>query len=238
MIKSQQKVKTGKAMLRSCSGMVIKAVLISLAFMITACAPSIYSINIRYQPSKALLEAGDIEKRVPVTVAAFNDVRPGGDDLLVGRVVTSQGKRIPVIPKNMKPSKAVAGILRDYLQRSGYTVTSEMPNWNIQENTINKNWGRILIGGNIDKLEITCEDNIPVKKYRAEVKLSLFFADVKAGKIFYRISATGATSLEHVRFSEEILEQQVNGALSSAIEDVLGGSVIRSKMREVLTQTP
>ncbi len=238
MIENPTKIKTGNSFLRSCSGMIITAVLASLAFVITSCAPSIYSINIRYEPSKALLEAGDIEKRVPITVAAFNDVRPGGDDLLVGRVVTSQGKRVPVIPKNMKPSKAVAGILRDYLQRSGYTVTSGTPNWNIQENTINKEWGKILIGGNIDKLEIVCDDNIPVKKYRAEVKLTLFFADVKAGKIFYRISATGATSLEHVRFSEEILEQQVNGALSSAIEDVLGGGTIRSEMRGVLKQMP
>jgi hypothetical protein len=238
MIESQQKIKTEKVHLRSCSWMILKAVLIGLAFMITACAPSIYSINIRYQSSKVLLEAGDMEKRVPVTVAAFNDMRPGGDDLLVGRVVTSQGKVIPVIPRNVKPSKAVAGIIRDYLQRSGYTVTSEVPNWNIRENTIHKDWGKILIGGNIDKLEIVCDDNIPVKKYRSEVKLSLFFADVKAGKIFYRISATGATSLEHVRFSEEILEQQVNGALSSAIEDVLGGDAIRSKIREVITRTP
>jgi len=238
MMKSPIEIKTGNALLRSCTGMIITSVLIILAFMITACAPSIYSINIRYEPSKAVPEAGDAGKRVPLTVAAFNDVRPGGDDLLVGRVVTSQGKRVPVIPKNMKPSKAVAEILRDHLKRSGYTVTSEIPNWNLQENTIKKEWGKVLIGGNIDKLEIVCDDNIPVKKYRAEVKLSLFFANVQTEKIFYRISATGATSLEHVRFSEEILEQQVNGALSSAIEDVLGGSAIRSKMQEVLKQTP
>lgn len=238
MMRSPTKIKTGNALLRSCSGMIITAVLISLAFMFTSCAPSIYSINIRYEPSKVVPEAGDIEKRVPITVAAFNDVRPGGDDLLVGRVVTSQGKQVPVIPKNMKPSKAVAVILSDHLKRSGYTVTREIPNWNLQENTIKKEWGKVLIGGNIDKLEILCDDKIPVKKYRAEVKLSLFFANVQTGKVFYKASATGAASLEHVRFSEEILEQQVNGALSSAIEDILGGDAVRSKIREALKQTP
>ena len=86
--------------------------------------------------------------------------------------------------------------------------------------------------------EIICNDNIMLKKYKAEVKLSLFFANVQTGKIFYIVSAIGTSSLEHVRFSEEILEQQINGALSIAIEKIFGGNTVQSKIEETFSKSP
>ncbi len=210
-------------------------ILLSLHLLLVSCAPSLYSININYKPSKIILKT-DIEGKYPITIATFNDVRPAGDDLLIGKVVTSNNQ-IPIIPKNAKPSKAISVSLKDYMIKAGYTVADEMPVWNLQENTIKKEWGRILIGGNIDKLEIVCNDKIPIKKYKADVKLSLFFADVQKQKIFYTVSVAGTTSLEHVRFSEQILEQQTNEAISSAIEDIFGNTV-QTKIREILNPNP
>jgi hypothetical protein len=213
-------------------------ILLNMYLLLVSCAPSLYSVNINYEPSETVLKPTDIKKKYSVTIATFNDVRPAGDDLLIGKVITSSGNLKSIIPKNLKPSKAVAKSLKDYMSRAGYTVTNEMPTWNLQEKTIKKEWGKILIGGNIDKLEIICNDNIMLKKYKAEVKLSLFFANVQTGKIFYIVSAIGTSSLEHVRFSEEILEQQINGALSIAIEKIFGGNTVQSKIEETFSKSP
>ena len=217
----------------------IKGIIFLNAFLLlVSCAPSLYSVNIKYEPSRTAPKPTVMERKYPITIAVLNDARPAGDDLSVGRVVTSGGNQIPIIPRNLMPAKALTASLRDYMLKAGYTLTDEMPAWNLQENAIKKEWGRILIGGKIDTLEIVCNDKIPIKKYRADVKLSLFFADVQKGKIFYTISAAGSTSLEHVRFSEEILEQQINGALSYAIEDIFAGNTVQTKIQEILRRNP
>lgn len=213
-------------------------ILLNTILLFAACAPSLYSVNINYEPSSTAIEPRDVEKNYSVTIATFNDVRPGGDDLLIGKVITSSGNNTPIIPKNLRPSQAVASSLRDYMRKAGYTITNKIPSWNLQENTIKKEWGSILIGGNIDKLEITCHDSITLTKYLAEVKLTLYFSHVQTGKIFYIVSATGTSSLEHVRFSEKKLEEQVNGALSSAIEDIFRSKSIQSKIEETLRKNP
>jgi hypothetical protein len=240
MIDTLAQIKRGDIVLRSFAGFIKTILLMSIALILVSCAPSSYYINMQYQPSKVAPEASDIKKLVtaPLTIAHLNDLRPGGDNLQVGTVVTSEGKLLPVMQKDVKPSKAVSVAIGDYLRKAGYTLTSETPNWNLQENAINKEWGKILIGGNIDKLEIICDNKQWVKKYRADVKISLFFADVQKGRIFYRISAKGGASLEHVKLSDETLEQQVNGALSSAIEDIFESATFKSKIQEALKQAP
>lgn len=213
-------------------------ILLNMILLFTACAPSLYSVNINYEPSSTTPVPRNIEKKYSVTIATFNDVRPGGDDLLIGKVITSSGNNTPIIPKNLRPSQAVAASLRDYMRKDGYTITNKIPSWNLQENTIKKEWGSILIGGNIDKMEITCHDSITLTKYLAEVKLTLYFSNVQTGKIFYIVSATGTSSLEHVRFSEKLLEEQINGALSSAIEDIFRSKSIQLKIEETLRKNP
>ena len=153
----------------------------SIALILVSCAPSSYYINMQYQPSKVAPETSDIKKSAAITIANLNDLRPGGDNLQVGTVVTSEGKMLPVMQKDVKPSKAVSVAIGDYLKKAGYTLTSETPNWNLQENAINKEWGKILIGGNIDKLEIICDNKQWIKKYRADVKISLFFCRCSKG---------------------------------------------------------
>ena len=232
-------IKRGYVGLRLFAGIFKATLFMSIVLILVSCAPSSYYINMQYQSPKVAPETSDIKKpAAAITIANLNDLRPGGDDLQIGQVVTSEGKLLPVMQKDVKPSKAVSVAIADYLKRSGYTLTSETPNWNLQENAINKEWGKILIGGNIDKLEIICDNKQWVKKYRADVKLSLFFADVQKGRIFYRISAKGGASLEHVKLSDETLEQQVNGALSSAIEDIFESATFKSKIQEALKQAP
>ena len=181
MIYNLAQIKRGGIVLRSFAGIIKTTLLMSIALILVSCAPSSYYINMQYQPSKVAPETSDIKKSAAITIANLNDLRPGGDNLQVGTVVTSEGKMLPVMQKDVKPSKAVSVAIGDYLKKAGYTLTSETPNWNLQENAINKEWGKILIGGNIDKLEIICDNKQWIKKYRADVKISLFFCRCSKG---------------------------------------------------------
>ena len=109
-----------------------------------------------------------------------------------------------------------------------------MPEWNLKEEAIKKEWGQIVVGGNIDALEITCQKDVPVIAYHSRGKLSFVFADVQNGKIFYRVTTESTSTLEHVYFSEAMLAQQINSTLSEAAEKAFEGNILKEKIREVL----
>jgi hypothetical protein len=94
------------------------------------------------------------------------------------------------------------------------------------------------VGGNIEALEITCENDIPIKTYQARAKLSFIFADVQNGKVFYRVTTESTNTLEHIYFSEEMLGQQISATLSEAAEKAFEGNRLKEKIREFLIQTP
>jgi hypothetical protein len=107
-----------------------------------------------------------------------------------------------------------------------------MPVWDLKEKTISKDWGRILIGGNIDELEIICEKSFPTKTYQAKIKLTFAFANVPDKRIFYRASVENNNSLKNVSFSEELLEQQINTVLSDALEKMFNDPKIKKTIEE------
>jgi hypothetical protein len=81
---------------------------------------------------------------------------------------------------------------------------------------------------------VTCIDKIPKKQYTAKVRVTLVFADVQKKRIFYRVTSESSSALDHVLFSEEKLESQINGVLSEAIEKILEGSEMDRQIREAL----
>ena len=205
-----------------------------LFFFFIGCAPTLYSVDVKYLASATALTTAASSQKIIVTVAAFNDIRPGGEDLLIGRVTTALGGLTSIIPKNMKPSVAVSTIVKDVLVKSGYQVSVTIPEWNLQESAIQKDWGKILIGGNIDDLEIICQNDIPIKTYDARVKLTVVVADAQTGKIIYQVSTASKNSLEHVYFSEEMLGQQISGAITEAVEKAFEGNVVKERIKGVL----
>lgn len=228
-----------KSWLRQCMDPFIKRIFqatisLFLLFFVTGCAPVLYSVDIKYQSSANTLPADTSGRKFVVTVATFNDARPGGEDLLIGRVTTTMGGLTSVIPKTMKPSVAVSTIVKDVLVNSGHQVSVTMPVWNLKENDIRQDWGKILIGGNIDDLEVSCRNDIPIKTYEARVGLTMVFADVQTGKIFHQVSTASKNSLEHIYFSEELLGQQISSAITEAVEKAFEGHALKKKLRDVL----
>jgi len=200
---------------------------ISLLLFAVGCAPKLYSVNVSYRSSASTSPIAGSGQKSVITVASFNDVRPGGKDLLVGRVTTAMGGIISVIPKNMPPSTAVSAIVKDVLVQSGDQVSVIMPDWNLKENTIRQDWGDIIVGGNIEELEIACQNDIPIKTYEARVKLTMVIADVQTGRILHQFSTTSKNSLEHIYFSEEMLGQQISSAITEAAEKAFEGNVLK-----------
>jgi hypothetical protein len=120
--------------------------------------------------------------------------------------------------------------------KAGYTVSPDRPAWDLSEDAIRSEWGTLLVGGTIDELDVTCVESLTMKRYSAKVRITLFFADVQKKRIFHRVTSESSSSLDHIIFSEEKLESQINGALSDAMEKAIGGRETDRQIREALKQ--
>ncbi len=203
--------------------------------LLFSCAPvNLYTINMNYTPSETAAARADDTGAVQLTVTRFIDSRSIKDKMIIGRVVSPGGGMIPVLPKYLKPVDAVTGGIRECLSAGGYSLSPEIPVWDLQSDSIEKRWGTVLIGGTIDKLEVICHKDGIKKKYRADVKLTIVFADARNARIFHKMEIETRPSLVHVRFSEKMLEEQINKALSDSIEQVFGN---RETMQKILGET-
>jgi hypothetical protein len=210
--------------------------LVCLLLLVSAvgCAPKLYNVNMHYQPTKAIQPVATDGREFGLTVASFLDNRKMADTLLIGRVVKSDDSVIPILPKYAKAADAVASALRELLIQSGYGVSLQKVVWDLQENTIQPEWGTILVGGAIEELDVTCLDTFPMKQYSAKTRVTLVFADVQKKRIFSRVTSESSSSLEHIIFSEEKLESQINGVLSEAMEKAIEGPETGRQIREAL----
>ena len=212
------------------------AACLALLILASGCTPQVYNVDMRYQPTKVIPPAVTDGRKYSLTVAAFADQRKMDDTLLLGRVTKSDGSTIPILPKYVKPADAVAGALRGLLFKSGYAVSPDKPAWDLNEGTIRPEWGTILIGGTIDELDVSCLDSLTMKRYTAKARVTLIFADVQKKRIFYRVTSESSSALDHIVFSEEKLEEQINGVLSDAMEKAIEGPETGRRIREALKQ--
>jgi CheY-like chemotaxis protein len=202
----------------------------------TGCAPKLYNVDMRYEPTKAIQPAPNDGRKFSLTVASFIDQRKIADTLLIGRVIRGDGTPIPILPKYVKPMEAVTAALRSLLMQAGYAVAPDKPAWDLQEANIKPAWGTLLVGGAVDELDVTCLDNLTMKRYTAKARVTLTFADVQKQRIFYRITSESSSSLDHIIFSEEKLQSQINIVLSDAMEKAIEGPEAARRIREALRQ--
>ncbi|MDQ5986035.1 MAG: hypothetical protein CSYNP_01753 [Syntrophus sp. SKADARSKE-3] len=219
-------------------------ILFSLLFgllALTGCANTpLYTIDIRYTPTKVPAAPDAAVKKKVFTVANFIDSRTIDDPRKLGYVLMPDGQKVFVLPKTVMAKEAVAAGMRDYLYKAGYSVSGVRPNWDLRDETIGANWGDIVIGGTINKLEIICDDSqtlSPVKKYSAIINLGFTLADGAAKKTVYKTSVEGSASLTDVSTSTEKLagqlESQLNGVLSDVIEKFFTGSEFQQQLKKV-----
>ena len=201
-------------------------------------ANSLYSVNLRYDAANAVIPlyliADQKIQGKTISVAEFTDTRQMDDRLVIGRVVERDGMKILVLPKYKKPTQALAQGIKEYLGKAGYKVAAKIVKWDLKEENLPKIDSRILVGGNIEEMEITCRRGFPTNSYKTTIKLSVIIADLATGKIIYKRIVESINSKEHVSFSEERLGDQASIALGDSIEKVFEEKAVAQKIREIL----
>ena len=207
-------------------------------FIFTGCVgPSLYSVNIYYDAEKAAIPAylkADKTSSAIISVAEFTDTRQMDDRLVIGRVTESDGTKVLLLPKNVKATKAVANGIKEYLRKAGYKVPNKIEQWNLKEQNMPQGVANILIGGNIEELEISCLKGFPTNSCKTNIKLNFVFADVTKGKILYEGKVESNYSKEYALFSEEVLGEQAGVALGDAIEKLFAEKVVAQKLKEAI----
>jgi hypothetical protein len=210
-------------------------------FIILGCAgpTSLYSVNMYYDAEKAAIPAylkADKASNAIISIAEFTDTRRMDDRLVIGHVVEKDGMKNLVLPKNVKATKAISKGIKEYLRKAGYKVSDKIGQWDLKEETMPKEDFKILIGGNIDELEISCRRGFPSNTYAINMKLTIVFADMAKGKILYESKVESSYTKEHVLFSEESLGEQAGIALGDAIEKIFEDKAVAQKIKEALAQ--
>ncbi len=204
-------------------------------------APSIYTINMTYDPYYA--EAPDYLKpdaralQSIITVAEFTDMRLIDDPLVIGRVLEKDGMKVLVLPKTIRPTAAAAEGVRQYLRKAGYNVSAVADPWNLQEATIPQSPnGKIVIGGAIEDIAVDCRRAFPTNTYTTKIRMTLYLADMTERKILHRVTVEATNTLEHVFFSSDRMGNQAGVALGDAIEKIFEKQELAQALREALNR--
>lgn len=207
--------------------------------LIAGCTQTLYSINMNYDPERAEIPAylkSSKAQTKEITLAGFVDNRKVEDSMAIGYVVENDGTKNLVFPKYTKPAQAVATGIKKYLTKAGYKLETAAGQWDLKEQTMPKSDAALVIGGSIDQLEVICRKGFPTNTYKATVKLTLVLADPAKAKILQQSSVESNTSLEHVSFSEARMEEQINIALSDAIEKNFEDKKFAQKLKEIMNR--
>lgn len=219
---------------------ILKWGLLFSTFSFLGCAgPSFYSVNMYYDAYQAAIPAylkADNTANAIISITEFTDMRQIADRLVIGHVVEKDGMKNLVLPKNVKVTKAISNGIKEYLRKAGYKVSDKILQWDLKEETMPKEDFKILIGGNIDELEISCRRNFPTNTYATNMKLTIVFADMATGKILYQSKVESSYTKEYFWFSEENLEEQAGIALGDAIEKLFEDKIVAQKLKEAIAQ--
>jgi hypothetical protein len=212
------------------------------AFSFSGCAATgIYSVNMGYDAQKAMiptyLKPDQKALQTIIAVAEFTDTRKIDDPLVIGRVIEKDGLKVLVLPKQIRPTFAVARGMREYLRKAGYNVSGVVGQWDLKEETIPQiGNSKLTIGGAIEEMEINCRRAFPTNTYTTKMKLTIYLADSAGKKILHRATVEASTSMEHVSFSEERMGEQASIALGDAIEKMFEKREVAQKILETLSR--
>jgi hypothetical protein len=219
---------------------ILKWGLLVSIFSFFGCAgPNLYSVNMYYDAYQAAIPAylkADNTANAIISITEFTDTRQIADRLVIGHVVEKDGMKNLVLPKNVKATKAISNGIKEYLRKAGYKVSDKIGQWDLKEETIPKEDFKIIIGGNIEELEISCRRDFPTNTYTTSIKLTIVFADMAKGKILCQSKVESNYSKEHVLFSEESLGEQAGIALGDAIEKLFENKAVAQKLKEAIAR--
>ncbi len=211
---------TGKQWLLLCCALALGSAVISCAMS------GYYRLNVQYVPQKQSLAADSSLQQYMITVAQFNDERTVPDASALGKRVKADGSELKAISQQRSPSEVVGAAVKDAFFKNGFTVYGGMPDWDASERTLQMSWGSLVVGGYIDELEVVCATGFLSATYETKVKLRVVFADAQHKKTLYTRTLESSASYKHFYFSQDRMEQELNTALSVAIEKMFDDNKI------------
>jgi hypothetical protein len=191
-----------------------KLMCVMLLLALASCAGfSRYPIDLSYQPmaGRATAEKGT------VTVVLFNDKRDVADKKVIGM----KDGETKFISLGEGPASGVSDAVRAYLQSRGYTVNKVYEAWDGTAQSLRPEWGDMVVGGDIEDLDITVNSAFPKTKYRCSLKLRVIMADAKTKTILNKEKIESSLSYDTVYFSRDKAEELMNSTLADALEKTL-----------------
>ncbi len=208
-------------------------IVVNFILIIACAAATHYAITIQYIPQKALAPSIRMPRDFRITVTTFNDFRPVADRTVIGKKITAKNDTTPVLVTTDDPAHSVSLALKDFLTKSGYDVGEIMPVWDLSEQSITRSWGQLVIGGTIEELEIICRSESPGADYQSRVKLRVALGDVQRKKILHATTIESNATLKHLHCSEKTFQEQLNAALSLALEKIMEHGELDTIIQEI-----
>jgi len=217
-------------------------VLMIISLGISGCAatnPTLYRVNIRYDAAQTVipeyLKANENTRSNLIAVAEFTDTRQVDEKEIIGHVRERDDSKVSIFPKDVMPAKAVADGIKEYLHKADYKVADKIVRWDLNEANIPDGNGKVIIGGSIDKMQITCWTGAFSNSYKTRVNLTIVLADAAKRKIIYKSKVESSSSRDDVSFSEEEIGGQLSAALGDAIKKVFEDENLAQKIKEAMT---
>lgn len=206
-----------------------------LCFILSCAVVSRYIITIHYIPQKTITAQSRIKKDFIITVATFNDSRAVDDKTVIGKKVMAKNDKIVARVTAQDPAREVTRALKHFLTKAGYSVDERMPQWDLSEQAINRSWGHLVIGGIIEELEIICRSENTGVQYNSRIKLRVMFNDVTRRKILTANTIESTATLKHLRCAKAKIQEQLNTALSLALEKIAENGALDKIIQEIST---
>jgi hypothetical protein len=189
-----------------------------------ACAPiTQYPIQLRYVPQEGYTQIKEKPQAKVITVAAFYDKRDMADLHAIGLRTKPNGITIPFTYSGEKPEVMIAQALSQALFQKGYEVRPGTPQWDLNPQTVQQEWGDWVIGGAIEGLSLEAKSSILRTFYECTLKLRVVVADAREKKEMFQETLALSSSYKTVGFRQQTAERMVNKLIAQAIEGTLAG---------------
>ena len=186
-------------------------VFLFLGSCLVSCAgPSNYPITLSYQPLKQYEKTGG----VPFAVALFSDKRQVADKRIIGKKENST----PFISLLGEPAVELSKGFASYLENRGHKVSRINEAWDGNLQSLNPDWGNLVVGGTLDDITLNVTGNLVKTEYLYSIKFTLYIADAKTRELLHKETFGVSSSYVTVPFSREKAEELMNTALSEAVE--------------------
>lgn len=213
--------------------------LVAAVTLLGACGPSVksYVVDMRYLYVGPPDESYGQEK-ITINVARFRDARRTVDRRAIGAVKAPWwDDAVPIVSKGKTPAEIVTDGVRAQLTKEGFTLSGPAPVWNLEGTTLDKAWGRYVLGGVVEELYLDGKDDPPFCYYDASVRLTFVLGDTETGAV-KRFTQERESSQTLVTMNQESLERQINTVLSRVIAEGLYEDRVRAAIRDVSQGQP